>query len=471
MFIAKPSMAGRRLKAYKQDRPLTAASSRPGQPTSAAIGETNMLHDPSHYTPMVTEKEIHVSENDCDILRGLAERKAAAGSDAGRDAAIRRWTALNDLKSERPMVWINEIPWNEMDVDGELTLQCEGGWAREQEMLLRKELYQWNHMPADMVVNPWIECPMAIHSTDFGIVEDTDISKTDDANEVVSRHFNVQIEELADLEKIRMPEVTHNVEQTALREQVFNEVFGDILPVKVVGQSHIWFTPWDFLIRWTGIENAMIGLYDNPDLYHAIVDRLVDAWMTELDQFEALNVLELDNSNVRVGSGGYGYISELPNLGNAPEHVRPKDMWGCSNAQIFSEVSPDMHWEFAIEHELRWMERWGVNYYGCCEPLHNKTDQLKKISRLRKVSTSAWCDVENIVAGLGQDMVYSIKPSPAILAEDHWHPERARAEIRRVLDAAPGAHLEFIMKDISTVRYRPQRLWEWAALALKEVSA
>jgi hypothetical protein len=446
-----------------------------------------MLHDPSHYTPMETVDQIEVSEKDRDILRELAEQKAVAGADAGRADKIRQWTALNDLKSERPMVWINEICWNEMDVDDELKLQCEGDWAREQEVLLRRELYQWNHLPADMVVNPWIECPMAIHSTDFGIIEDTDIALTDDTSDVVSRHFNVQIEKMDDVGKIKMPVVIHYEGQTALREQVFNEVFSDILPVKVVGQSHIWFTPWDFLIRWTGVENAMIGLYDNPDLYHAAVNRLVDAWMVELDQFDELNVLELDNSNVRVGSGGYGYISELPDLGpeqgesafgiskrseaaSPPEHVHPSDMWGCSNAQIFSDVSPEMHWEFAVEHDMRWMERWGVNYYGCCEPLHTKTEILKKIPRLRKVSTSCWCDVEKITEGLGPDMVYSIKPSPAILAEDEWHPERARAELRRVLDLARGAHLEFIMKDISTVRYKPERLWEWSRIAMEEVT-
>lgn len=427
-----------------------------------------MLHDPSHYTPLSTVEEIHVSPKDRDILRGLAEQKADIGALPVQQEKARLWTALNDLKSERPMVWINEICWNEMDVDGELELQCEGDWAREQECNLRRELYQWKHLPGDMVVNPWIECPKAIHSTDFGIVEDTDIVRTDETNDVVSRHFNVQIEAFADLEKIQMPVVTFNEKETALREETFNDVFGGILPVRVVGQSHIWFTPWDFLIRWTGIENAMIGLYEEPELYHAAVDRLVDAWMVELDQFEAQNLLELDNNNVRVGSGGYGYISELPNLGNPPGHVRPSDMWGCSNAQIFSDVSPDMHWEFAIEHDMRWMERWGVNYYGCCEPLHNKTDILKKIPRLRKVSTSTWCDVEKLISGLGSDMVYSIKPSPAILAEDNWHPERARAAIRRVLDIGQGAHMEFIMKDISTVRCKPQRLWEWSRIAMEE---
>ncbi|VGO16203.1 hypothetical protein PDESU_04794 [Pontiella desulfatans] len=428
-----------------------------------------MLHDPSHYTPIETEESIAVSSSDRDILRGLAEQKAKIGQEATQQENARLWTALNDLKPERPMVWINEICWNEMEVHDELALQCEGRWAREQEVGLRKELYQWNHLRADMVVNPWIECPKAVHSTDFGIVEDTDITQTDSSNEVVSRHFNVQIEQLADIEKIQMPKVVHHEGQTAMREQVFNDVFGDIMPVKVTGQSHIWFTPWDFLIRWTGIENAMIGLYDDPDLYHAIVERLVEAWMVELDQFEALNVLELDNTNERVGSGGYGYTSELPLPDQAPSRITAKDMWGCSNAQIFSEVSPDMHWEFAIEHDMRWMKRWGLNYYGCCEPLHNKTEILKKIPNLRKVSTSCWCDVEKVIEGLGQEMVYSIKPSPAILAEDNWHPERARAEIRRVLDIGQGAPMEFIMKDISTVRYRPERLSDWAAIAMDEV--
>lgn len=31
--------------------------------------------------------------------------------------------------------------------------------------------------------------------------------------------------------------------------------------------------------------------------------------------------------------------------------------------------------------------------------------------------------------------------------------------------------IELIMKDISTVRYQPQRLWEWARIALEEAGA
>jgi hypothetical protein len=384
---------------------------------------------------------------------------------------IRQWTALNDLKPERPMIWINEICWHEMNVREELSLRCEGAWAREQELVLRRELYQWEHLRGDMVVNPWIECPLAIHSTDFGIIEDTDIVKTDEASDVVSRHFHVQIACLEDIGKIKMPVVTHDARATTFRYQAFVDVFGEILPVKQVGQTHIWFTPWDFLVRWMGVENALTALYDHPDLVHAAVDRLVDAWMVELDQFEAKGLLSPDCNNTRVGSGGYGYTSTLAKEVDATSvGVTPRQMWGCSNAQIFSDVSPRMHWEFALEHDMRWLERWGLNYYGCCEQLHTKVENLKRIPRLRKISVSPWCDLAKVLEAFGDTIVYSVKPSPAIFAEDTWQPERARQAIRSTLDIAGGrAPIEFIMKDISTVRYQPERLWDWVRIAMEEI--
>ncbi|MCP4453824.1 MAG: hypothetical protein GY809_20375, partial [Planctomycetes bacterium] len=150
--------------------------------------------------------------------------------------------------------------------------------------------------------------------------------------------------------------------------------------------------------------------------------------------------------------------------------LSPKQMWGCSNAQIFSEVSPSMHWAFALEHDMRWLERWGLNYYGCCEPLHQKVDILKKIPRLRKISLSPWCDFATMLEAFGDSVVYSVKPSPAILAEETWQPERARQAIRHILDLAQGrAPIEFIMKDISTVRYQPKRLWDWSKVVMEEI--
>lgn len=427
-----------------------------------------MLHDPSHHEPLPVAEEIMLSSKDTDILRRLADEMARIAALPIHRENARLWGKLNDMQSERPMVWINEIPWHEMNVDDELTVQAEHPWAQDQERELRRTIYQWRHMPGDMIVDEFLACPLAIHSTDFGIIENVDIVKTDDASDIVSRHFKVQIRDFDDLKKIKMPKITHNVAATEFRYQAMCRIYEDIMPVRKVGQTHIWFTPWDYLIRWWGIQEAMIDMIERPELVHAAVERMVDAWMVELDQFVEQNLLSLDCGNTRIGSGGYGYTSRLPGADYDPNHVKPHNMWGCSNAQIFSEVSPRMHWEFAMEHDLRWLSRWGMTYYGCCEPLDRKADILKRIPNLRKVSVSPWCNTQRAVEMIGPHWVVSRKPNSAIFADERWNPDRARREIREFLNAAHGCHVELIMKDISTVQREPQRLWEWAAIAAEE---
>jgi hypothetical protein len=425
-----------------------------------------MLHDPSHYEPPPVAEEITLTPSDTDVLRRLASELAEIAALPVHREKARLWRKLNDLESQRPMVWINEICWHEMNVDDELTLRCEHPWAQDQERELRRTLYQWRHLPGDMIVSDFLACPLAVHSTDFGIIEDVDVVRTDAASDVVSRHFNIQIRDFADLEKIKMPTVTHNVAATEFRYQAMCRVYEGIMLVRKVGQTHIWFTPWDYLIRWWGIQEAMLDMIERPALVHAAVERMVDAWMVELDQFAAQNLLSLDCDNTRIGSGGYGYTSRLPGDDYDPSHVTPQNMWGCSNAQIFSEVSPRMHWEFAVEHDLRWLRRWGLTYYGCCEPLDLKTDMLRRIPNLRKISVTPWCNTERIIEKIGGDYVMSRKPSPAVFAEDTWHPDRARQELRDFLEKTGGrCHVELIMKDISTVRYQPERLWQWAKIA------
>jgi len=428
-----------------------------------------MLHDPSHYEPPAVVEEIRLPARDKAVLRALADEVAEIAALPVHEEKAALWRRLNDLDSARPMVWVNEICWNEMNVGDELTLRTRHPWAQDQERGLRRLLYQWRHLPGDMIVDGFLTCPLAIHSTDFGIIEDVDTIKMDETSDICSRHFKILIKEPEDIQKIRMPVVTHDEKATEIRYQAMCEVYDGIMPVRKSGQTHIWFTPWDYLIRWWGVQEAMLDIIARPDMVHAAVDRMVDAWMAELDQFVEQNLLSLDCNNTRVGSGGYGYVSALPGPRFEPEHVKPHNMWGCSNAQIFSDVSPDMHWAFAVEHDLRWLTRWGLTYYGCCEPLDGKIDMLRRIPNLRKISVSPWCNPERAVNEIGRDYVISHKPNPAILAETQWDPVQARKNIRAFLDAAGGqCHVELIMKDVSTVRYHPQRLWEWTALAMEE---
>ncbi len=427
-----------------------------------------MLHDPAHKGPMAIEQEIILSESDKDILRKLGAQIAEISALSAQKEKAKLWQNLNDLKSVRPMVYINEIPWHEMNFEGELTLTCENQWAKDLEDKLRKTIYQWKHMPGDMVVSDYIECPLVISSTGMGITEDVDIVKTDDASDIVSRHFKIQISEPEDIEKIKMPKVTHYEEQTERNFSLMKEIFDGIIPVKKVGQTHIWYTPWDFLIRWWGVQEAMMDLIMRPEMVHEAYEKMVAAWMVELDQFDALNLLSLDCNNTRIGSGGYGYVSELPGMNFDPAHVKPQNMWGCSNAQIFSSVSPEMHWEFAVEHDLKWLERWGLTYYGCCEPVDRKVEILRRIPNLRKITVSPWCNSANVINDIGTDYVMSRKPSPSIFVDSIWSPERAEFELEDFMSKTEGkCHVELIMKDISTVLHEPQRLWDWEKIAMK----
>ncbi|HSW42107.1 MAG TPA: hypothetical protein VLM76_06330 [Patescibacteria group bacterium] len=84
---------------------------------------------------------------------------------------------------------------------------------------------------------------------------------------------------------------------------------------------------------------------------------------------------------------------------------------------------------------------------------------------------SPWADVARGAEQIGGDFVLSHKPNPAVVAMDVWVPELVERDFREVLEAssANGCPAEFTLKDISTVRRDPRRLWEWAAIAARMV--
>ncbi len=130
-----------------------------------------------------------------------------------------------------------------------------------------------------------------------------------------------------------------------------------------------------------------------------------------------------------------------------------------------------MHKEYEIDYTTRWYSRFGLGYYGCCEPLHEKIDIIRAIPHLRKISMSPWVDVERGAERIGRDYVFSRKPNPALLAVDNWDPDAVEKDLRdtRAICNRHGCPVEFILKDISTVNYQPERLWEWADIARRVV--
>ena len=95
------------------------------------------------------------------------------------------WRKLNALQPERPMVMIDQVCWNEMNVGDELTLRCSDPECRGYEECLRRTLFQWKHFPVDMVVEPFVRVPKAISNTGFGIGVQEERRRDRPTNEVV----------------------------------------------------------------------------------------------------------------------------------------------------------------------------------------------------------------------------------------------------------------------------------------------
>jgi len=73
-----------------------------------------------------------------------------------------------------------------------------------------------------------------------------------------------------------------------------------------------------------GSESALLDLVERPEMVTAAISRLVDAYLCELDQWDALSLLTRNDDNTRIGSGGFGYTSGLPSKNYDSSHVHLK---------------------------------------------------------------------------------------------------------------------------------------------------
>ena len=374
------------------------------------------------------------------ILRELGYELAEAAADPVNEERREVHRKVNRREKGKPWITIFQEPWNELNVNGELDLHCTDSFCRGIEHGMRQTLYKWHHYPGDMTISATSPQPYCIRDTGFGIREQADIVRTDDQNSVVSRHFHIQIRDEADITRIKTPVVSHD---EALTEECYQkrcEIFDGILKVGKSGVGSFWFAPWDELVRWTGVQEVLMDMALRPEYVHKAIGRLVDCWLARLDQYEEQGLL------------------------TAPA----KQLSVTGAAQIFSEVSPEMHGEFALQHEARFYSRFAQTYYGCCEPLDDKVDVCAEyLPNLYKISMSPWVDFQRAAENVGNRFIFAWKPNPAFVAHEQWDPEFVRRDIKEKLAIASANDciMEIHLKDISTVRYEPHRLAEWNQVA------
>jgi hypothetical protein len=410
--------------------------------------------------------DLRLSPRETEVLRRLAGKVAELAARPQEEEKKALWYRLNDLEETRPLVFCDpENGWNEIITQDQIL--CERPLFRVWEMHLRKEVFWGEEMGDDRVVEPYFNVPYNYQDTGWGLHEQN-IGGQNGGSYVWESPIKDYEQDFASL---RYPEILVDYDMTAKIVALAEEVFGDLLQVRLRG---IWWwslgMTWDF-IKLRGLENFMLDMYDRPKWVHRLMGFLRDGTLRKIEFLEGNGLLALNIGGTYVGSGGFGWTWQLPAPGFDPHRVRTLDMWGFAESQETVGVSPAMFEEFVFPYQKPILERFGLNCYGCCEPIDPRWHVVKMFPRLRRVSTSPWADRSKMRELLGRDYVMSLKPSPSPLAAPVLDEDETRREIRKDLQTTKGCQVELIMKDNHTIGGNPENVKAWCRIAREEAES
>lgn len=193
-----------------------------------------------------------------------------------------------------------------MNVEDALTLHCEDAECRSYEWQLRSMLYQWQHFPVDMVIEPFIRVHKAIKNSGFGIDVHENVAIGDPSNSVVGHAFTNQFTEDSDLAKIKNPVISHDEKETTRRLEIAHELFDGTLDVVAYGYDP-YLSVWDPISSWMSVEGALYAIIDRPEFMKEMVRRVVQGYLAMLDQLEEQNLMCHSQSTIHC-TGAYSTL-------------------------------------------------------------------------------------------------------------------------------------------------------------------
>ncbi len=361
-----------------------------------------------------------------------------------------------------------ENGWGDLLPDS--MLQCADPQCRGWEWHLRSCLIRHERIGDDFPSTNSLGVGWQVKIGDFGLKETYHRGENRG-----SYTWDAPVKTPADLTKLhfRSIEIDRPASERLLAKA--RDLLGDILSVQRRG-GHWWTCglTWS-LIQLRGLNQVMLDLYDNPGMLHELMSFLRDDMLNLITTLEREGVLSLNNAaDDMVGSGSLGGTDELPAVGFGGA-VRLADMWGLAESQEFVGVGPGQFDEFALRYQLPIINRFGLAYYGCCEPLDRTFDLvLAGIPRLRTVSVSPWCDRPLAAQKLGGRYVYAWKPNPALICgagQVDWAEVERLARETAAIAREHACPLAMVMKDTHTFQGDGTRITRWCELAQRAAQA
>lgn len=405
-----------------------------------------------------------ISSKDKVVIRALAVQYAELANSERNRTALGRWRNLNNLKSDRPLVFCNVFHLRP-EIDPYLpTLQVEEKSLREVERWFLRALWGAT-LGDDRFVDPWFTVRADMYTQPEGIFGVASETVHDDQSRGW-RNMPV-LKRMEDLDKLKAtPHRVHDPDPPLAR--LLDDIFGDILPVhrNRVSIYHC----WNGVIgpsagELFGLEELMLALYESPEMVHRFMAFARDAI---IDNFKACEAAG-DWS-----PADYWYYNTPPHCDALPDPqagvygARLKDLVGFGHAQEFESVSPAMYEEFLLDYQRPILELFGRVSYGCCDTLESKMDALSRLPNLAKITAGPLADPARYPERFGSRAVISWRPVPTLMISDKLDENALRRQFREGFEKLKGCHVELHMHDLMTVRGDIPRIFRWTQIAREE---
>lgn len=413
---------------------------------------------------------ITTSIKDNDILRSLGERIAKITSEPIMDERRRLWIKQKALHAERPML-LTETSGVIDQVIPLTSLKCENQWLRSVERSLRNRIYYHESIRDDTVIEARVQYAHQISHQGYGV--DATIHRTDNNGQLSSFTWDAPIKDISqDISRLHHREFTYHANETNEIKETLEFIFRGILEVRAQRGYEWTYGLTSPAINLIGLEQLMLAMYDDPDGLHALMAFLRDDHLQSLDWLESNGLLAPNNEDDYVGSGTVGYTDALPTNGCEPSNPgRVKDLWGLIESQETVGVSPGFFQEFVFPYQQAVAKRFGLCYYGCCEPIDGRWQVIKQLDNMRCVSISPWSNEELMAANIGSDYVYCRKPNPTQVSTPVWNEDAIRRDIEHTVSITKGMNVEIVLKDVHTLNNEPWRLGRWVDIARDVIDA
>lgn len=396
---------------------------------------------------------------DIKMLRDLAKQYRDICSQDIQDERRDLWRKHNSLVRTRPPVYCRCFAaWQEILAS---KLCCEDPFFRRHENFLRLMIFQ-DTLGDDFIIEPWIT-QRASYITPADGPWGLKYSRINSPEPRGAWQFDPPIKTLDDISKLVEPRHVIDEGATARNVARLRDAVGDILEVNVDRAPfyRVWHADISYdVVQLRGLEQVMWDMADNPEWLHRLVGFLSEGVLRVHDEAEAAGDWRLCNHE----NQAMPYALELPDPQANGGSITRDRLWVFAAAQEMAQVSPAMHEEFILDYQLPIIEKFGLVAYGCCEDLTHKIDMLRRIPNLRRIAVTPFADVAKCAEQIGEDYVFSWRPSPALMVCCGFDPDRVRRIVRQAMEACRDCHVDITLKDIETVEGEPERLSEWVKI-------